>query len=389
MPPHPFHGHQRAATMGAGRGKIHSRAGPEVKGADDRERRRRMRLLTNLTGCPPHVTVPQGHQVEIVHARGWADFSARLATADVVLIECGNDLMYRVAAYYAMRPWLPKFLVAADLVLRKPLSWVARASALAKRGLLSQVDHFIHFFRDVAGYSEHFGITAERSSYVPFKVNTWGEVPSSLPHSEDYVYAAGLSLRDYHTFVRAVGDLGIPAAMSEYAFRNFERPRGTSAIRRESLPPNLTLLPDSGSHDDFLSALAHAKIVVVPTLKVSMCASGISTYLDAMYLGKSVIVSEGPGASDVLTDQAFLVPREDDAALREAIRTVWDDDRLRHRLGAAGHAYALSLGGKPEMVHRLIEESVAAKLGVSEQLEADGKPPDRRARANARWDARH
>jgi hypothetical protein len=323
--------------------------------------------------------------VEIVHARAWPEFKAELAGADVVLIECGDELLFRSAAYYAMRPWLPKFLVAADLVLRKPLSWVARGSALAKRGLLSQVDHFIHFFRDVDGYAAHFGITAERSSYVPFKVNSWGEVPPSLAHSEDYVYAAGLSLRDYHTFVRVVGDLGIPAAMSEFAFRNFERPKGTSAIPRESLPPNLTLLPDSGGHEDFLTALARAKVVVVPTLKVSMCASGISTYLEAMYLGKAVIVSEGPGASDVLTDQALLVPAEDYDALRRAIRTVWDDDGLRRRLGASGHAYALSLGGKQEMMQRLIEATVAAKLAASEQLEADGKPQYRPAKVH--WDS--
>jgi len=347
-----------------------------------------MRLLTNLTGCPSHLTVPQGHQVEILHARSWPEFRDQLARADVILIECGDALMYRVAAYYAMRPWLPKFLVVADLVLRKPLSLATRASAVVKRGLFAQVDHFIHFFRDVAGYAEHFGITAERSSYVPFKVNTWGELPPSLPYSEEYVFAAGLSLRDYHTFVRVVGELGVPAAMSEFAFRNFERPKGTAAIRREDLPPNLTLLPDSGRHDDFLTALARAKVVVVPTLKLSMCASGISTYLDAMYLGKAVIVSEGPGASDVLTDQAVLVPPEDGAALRDAIRTVWDDDGLRRRLGASGQAYALSLGGKPAMVHRLIQESVAAKLGVSEQLEADGKPQHQLARAAARWHPR-
>jgi glycosyltransferase involved in cell wall biosynthesis len=320
--------------------------------------------------------------VEIVYARAWPQFKAELATADVILIECGNDLMYRVAAYYAIRPWLPKFLVVADLVLRKPLSSVARASALAKRGLLSQVDHFIHFFRDVGGYARYFGISAERSSYVPFKVNAWGEVPSSLSLSEEYVFAAGVSLRDYQSFVRAIGDLGFPAAMSEYAFHNFERPKGTPALSRESLPPNLTLLPDSGTQSDFLAALARAKLVVVPTLKHSICASGISTYLDAMYLGKTVIVSEGPGASDVLTDQAILVPSEDYAALRDAIRTAWNNDALRQRVGLAGRAYALALGGKAEMARRLIEETVAAKLGVSEQSEADGKPQYRRAGAN-------
>jgi len=341
-----------------------------------------MRLLTNLTGCPPRLTVPQGHQVEIVYARSWPQFKAQLNTADVILIECGNNLMYRVAAYYAVRPWLPKFLVVADLVLRKPLTPLARASAIAKRRLLTQVDHFIHFFRDVGGYARYFGITAERSSYVPFKVNAWGDVPSSLAFSEEYVFAAGVSLRDYHSFVRAIGELGVPAAMSEYAFSNFERPKGAAAISRENLPANLTLLPDSASQGDFLTALARAKLVVIPTLKHSICASGISTYLDAMYLGKCVIVSEGPGASDVLTDQAVLVPSEDYAALRDAIRTAWNDDALRRRVALAGRAYALSLGGKAEMARRLIDAAVAAKLGVSEQSEADGKPQYRRAGAN-------
>jgi glycosyltransferase involved in cell wall biosynthesis len=342
-----------------------------------------MRLLTNLTGCPSRLTLPQGHQVEVTYARSWPEFRARLATADVILIECGNSLMYRVATYYAMRPWLPKFLVVADLVLRKPLSWPARASALVKRGLLSQVDHFIHFFKDVSGYAQYFGITAERSSYVPFKVNMWGQVPDTLRRSEDYVFAAGLSLRDYHTFVRVVGELGFPAAMSEFTFRNFERPRGTTGIPAARLPPNLTLLPDSGTREDFMAALARAKIVVVPTLKLSICASGISTYLDAMYLRKCVIASEGPGASDVLTDQAILVPQEDEVALRDAIKAAWHDDALRTRVAAAGYSYAMSLGGKQEMVQRLIEESVTAKLRANEQIEADGRAQFNRARDNA------
>jgi glycosyltransferase involved in cell wall biosynthesis len=69
-------------------------------------------------------------------------------------------------------------------------------------------------------------------------------------------------------------------------------------------------------------------------------------------------MSEGPGGSDVLTDQALFVPPEDPAALAEMVRRCWEDDQLRHRTAERGHAYAMSLGGEPQFYQRIIDQAI-------------------------------
>jgi glycosyltransferase involved in cell wall biosynthesis len=71
-----------------------------------------------------------------------------------------------------------------------------------------------------------------------------------------------------------------------------------------------------------------------------------------------VVISNGPGVSDLLTDQAVLVPPEDSGALREAIAQVWGDEELRARLVESGRKYALSLGGEPELRARVLESAL-------------------------------
>ncbi len=193
--------------------------------------------------------------------------------------------------------------------------------------LLARVDHFIHYFKDIAGYKP-FGVRADRSSYVPFKVNIFGTQSPEIGLGE-YVFTMGVSLRDYDTFIRAVATLPFPAAIPEFSFQHFEGRDTAFRWTKENVPRNLTLLRDTGDKRDLVRNMAAARVVVIPISKSSLCASGISTYLDAMYLGKCVIITEGPGASDLLTDQAILVPAEDPAALSEAIRRAWQDDALR------------------------------------------------------------
>jgi glycosyltransferase involved in cell wall biosynthesis len=170
----------------------------------------------------------------------------------------------------------------------------------------------------------------------------------------------GVSLRDYDTFIRAIAELPYPAAIPEFSFLHFENPSGVFPWARDTIPSNLTILRDTGDRQDLLRNMARARLVVIPIQPNSLCASGISTYLDAMYLGKCVITTEGPGASDLLTDQAILVPPTDVIKLREAIRRAWEDGEWRRSTALAGQQYALSLGGEKEMLQRIFRQSVTA-----------------------------
>ena len=290
----------------------------------------------------------------------WRDFRALSPTVDLIVLDCQDFLIYKLAAYFLLFPWKKRPLVAVDLVLRKPLRWRHRVTALIKRILLSRVNHFIHYFKNIAGYTEYFGVTETRSSYVPFKVNIQGaELPAS-DIADEYIFTMGVSLRDYDTFIRAISELPYPAAIPEFSFLHFENPGGAFSWTKDNVPDNLTILQDSGNREDLLRNMARARIVVIPIQPGSLCASGISTCLDAMYLGKCVITTEGPGASDLLKDQAILVPSADVLALREAIRRAWEDDGLRRRTARSGQQYALSLGGETEMLQRIFKQSIDA-----------------------------
>ena len=170
----------------------------------------------------------------------------------------------------------------------------------------------------------------------------------------------GVSLRDYDTFIRAIAELPYPAAIPEFSFQQFEGKDASFTWTKENVPSNLTILGDTGDRGDLLRNMSAAKVVVIPVKKTSLCASGISTYLDAMYLGKCVIVSEGPGASDLLTDQAILVPAEDPVALREAISRVWNDDSVRTATANLGRQYAVGLGGEAAMLSRIHHKAIEA-----------------------------
>jgi hypothetical protein len=77
-----------------------------------------------------------------------------------------------------------------------------------------------------------------------------------------------------------------------------------------------------------------------------------------MALNKCVIISEGPGASDVLTDEAVIVPAEDAGPLAEQIRLLWSDTKLRTEVASRGREYATLAGGKERLHGDILRASI-------------------------------
>jgi glycosyltransferase involved in cell wall biosynthesis len=218
------------------------------------------------------------------------------------------------------------------------------------------VDHFIHYFSDVSGYDRVYGIGANRSSFVPFKSNLRDKQATRQDSDGEYVLCFGRSMRDYDTFFDAVQQLPYPAAITRQDPAQLRAHGARFTRAMDALPPNVRILDDDGSEDAQLRILANAKAVVLPILKTSLVASGISSCLNAMALGKCVIGTEGPGMTDVFSKgEVLAVPPEDPARLAAAIRRVWEDPELRQSMSAAGHQYATALGGEQDLYHRLID----------------------------------
>jgi|SRR5271165_2619413 len=314
-----------------------------------------LRILTNFERFPSEWSVSGGQTGTSEYTKNPDDFRAKAGEADLFLINCDVELVYGLARARLRNQAGRVPLVAVDLVLRRPLTLQSRLAAAGKKILLARVDHFINYFRESEGYSRFFGITPARSSWTHFKPNLRYRYEPPETKEGTYVLCFGRSLRDYDTFFRAMALLPYPAAIPTPDLVGLRANGSRFTYSLEQLPKNVALLEDDGSQAKQIEILEGARVVALPILASSLLA-GISVYLNAMLLKKCVIISEGPGVSDMLTpDQAIQVPPERPGALAEAIRRVWEDDGLRRKTAAAGHAHALSLGGEPELFQRILE----------------------------------
>ena len=275
---------------------------------------------------------------------GMLEFARICLRSDVVVLNIDQRKLM-IAAALRRLPFVKFRLVSVDLVLRQPGSSFDRCKAAIKRTLLSGVDRFVLYFRNIAGYKRWYGIDADRAVYVPFKVNGYDRLasqPAATPEGE-YVLCAGRTLRDIETFVAAMRQCGCPGVLLQQR-RELLAEHGTRAWLGE-LPANVRLVIDDGDRfEDFVEHVAKARVVVIPRFKHDIAPTGISTYLLAMALKKCVIISKGPGAEDVLNDQAVIVPAENSEILATAIERVWNNEQLRATIAARGYEYAMQLG---------------------------------------------
>jgi hypothetical protein len=119
-------------------------------------------------------------------------------------------------------------------------------------------------------------------------------------------FSGGNSLRDYASLaIAAVGT-------------NAEYVVATSNLVPE-VPPNMKL--GHLSHQDFFRELMQSDVVIVPLLPVKGRSVGQQTYLNALALGKPLIVTDCIGVRDHLTADvhALVVPPSDPVAMRAAI----------------------------------------------------------------------
>ena len=200
------------------------------------------------------------------------------------------------------------------------------AQALGQTAVVAEVGHFVHYFRDFRGYSECFGIDPERCSFVPFKPNLRYRLDEAPEAEGDYVLCLGRSLRDYDTFFAAAEIFAVPAAIPAPDWRQLAIHGSRFTRKLDRLPRNVSVLDDDGSQDAMIRLIKGARLVALPILKSTIVASGISTYLNAMLMGKCVILSEGPGGSDILTNEALFVPPRIPRPWRG-----WSDGRGRTR----------------------------------------------------------
>jgi glycosyltransferase involved in cell wall biosynthesis len=159
------------------------------------------------------------------------------------------------------------------------------------------------------------------------------------------IFAGGDSMRDYQPLLAAVTRI---RSKLRLAVRHVP----TDFDRRyvEASTVNRT---------DFLSLMASARVVVVPLSAGIERSAGQQTYLNAMALGKIVIVTDSPGARDYVVDgeTGFIVPPADTDALEAALLHVLDPantDQI-NQIIARGQEIARTVFSPQAYMERLVQ----------------------------------
>lgn len=256
-------------------------------------------------------------------------------------------------------------LVCADLNFNKPGStfrsrWLVRL----KRILLGRVDAFLLLQKEFEGYRRYYGIDKSRAVYLPWKVNLLSVIGTIRPGNEGYVFAGGVTHRDWKTFGDAVRGLPVKCIVSIPNDEALRRAGQTALLPAEgAFSPNVEIRRHGPDPIEWLTLAANARIVVMPISSDSLNPSGISTALTILALGKPLVITEGPTTVGILdAGRALVVPPANPAALREAISRLMYDESLRETLGRAGMEYAAACGGDRHLYSNMMKaiEAVAS-----------------------------
>jgi len=208
---------------------------------------------------------------------------------------------------------------------------------------------------EVNDYSEIFNIPKDKFLFVPFHHSLEGF--KYVIEDNGYIFSGGDGDRDYVTLIKAVKDLSKPVKIAT-RLKNWNK--------GISIPENIEAFPTSQS--DFRKWMAGASIVVVPMEAGHLHSGGQQTYLNAMAMGKPLIVADTKGALDYIDNgvNGVIVQSGDYHALNTVLKKLINEPEL-----------AKSMSDNGEMIyekystHKCMENilDIAEQLVVSDQIQ--------------------
>ena len=157
-----------------------------------------------------------------------------------------------------------------------------------------------------------------------------------------WLFSGGDSLRDHDLLRRAVDGLGAEVRIASRGWAPSDSPAG------------ITVRPTS--HSEFIEWMAGSRAVVL-CLERSVRSTGQATYLNAMALGRPVLVTDSDGVRDHVEDGVTGVVMEPTVAgVRAAVADVLDPQRREHyeRMGGRARAVARDQFGPAAYRARLL-----------------------------------
>jgi hypothetical protein len=272
----------------------------------------RVAMVDRTAMAAPRVTarlVAEGLRGRTLVLLGSAGFGARYA-----------DLLAAVAV--ARSPRRPPVILAectwepgsAALARRVRVGASGGSARLAVRAMDGAHATFCVLSRaEVERFPRTWGVDPEHVAYTPFTVTLEDEQLAAPPLAGDAVFAGGNSLRDYGPLLDAAPGIPSPVVLAT-----------TQVDQTVRLAPNVQAGPLS--HAEYVDQLRRARVVVVALAESPWRSAGQQTYLNAMALGKPVVVTDAMGVRDYVEDgvTGLVVAPGDARAMGEAVRWVLD-----------------------------------------------------------------
>jgi glycosyltransferase involved in cell wall biosynthesis len=193
------------------------------------------------------------------------------------------------------------------------IDWSGKLSVRAMRGPRT---HFCFLARTECDLAvREAGIPASHVHFTPFHTTISPDqfdmdtLQAVAAEPDDYIFSGGSASRDY-TLLRAAAGTDIPLKVATSIYVG---PWPTNAEVR------------CVSHEEFVHWMARSRAVVLPLATDTTRSGGQQTYLNAMLLGKPVVVTDAPGARDYIThgENGYIVAPKT-TELRKAMQYILD-----------------------------------------------------------------
>lgn len=262
------------------------------------------------------------------------------------LVLNGSHRADQVAAAVIARRRRPPAVVLVDATWKTGDGLQGRLRRTSVRSLDHAAAHYCVLSEDEARvFPPNWGIDAARVHVTPFHWVLDESEVAEVPAADGSVFAGGDSLRDYRALAEAARGLPVPVTIASRA----PAPPG--------LPGNVTM----GALDaaEYAERFRTASVVVVALERRDDRSAGQQTYLNAMALGKPVIVTDSLGVHEYVEDgrTGLVVPPGDARALRAALDQTLDPANADEvaALGERARAAALERFGPDRYVENLLQ----------------------------------
>lgn len=266
-------------------------------------------------------------QVEVIDPRTMSApaflrrFIQRSDTADAVIANgsIGTGRLYAdlVAAVAVLRRrGSPPVVIADCLWGADPHGRGRRVRELGARLLNTRQATFcVLADEERSTLSSTWGVDLDRTVFTPYAW-TVDEATRGAPITDDgFAFAGGDSIRDHGLLMEAATRTSSPVVVATRDMPPELKQRATPNVDVASVPAQR-----------FDELLRSCRVAVVALLSTSNRSGGMQTYLNAMALGKPVIVTDSMGVRDYIEPgvTGIVVPPDDATALADAISWAAD-----------------------------------------------------------------